>query len=75
MTIFMIILLTITFIFGVIRLLTFTKLFKVHLTGLIMVLIPYDGEDFKFLNYLDWLIFYFSLCFQAWFWIFQDINF
>lgn len=62
------ILLTITFVFGVVRLLTYTKLFKNELVGIIQIIIPHES---KFLTYLDYLLFYFSLCFQASYWIFS----
>lgn len=67
------ILLAITFVFGVLHFLTFTKIFDRNL-GLIMTII--FGMDTEKLPKL-WVIlqlwfFYFSLCFQAWYWIFNN---
>lgn len=67
------ILLSITFVFGVLHLLTFTRIFDRNL-GLIMTIIL--GKDTDKLPTI-WVIlqlwfFYFSLCFQAWYWIFNN---
>jgi len=70
-------LLAITFVFGVLRLLTHTKAFNVNLVGIFLAFIP-TKSDTMFDQVLDlfgtWF-FYFSLCFQAWYWLFRDIGF
>jgi len=67
-------LLTFTFVFGVLRLLTLTKLFDLRVVGIFDAILPLDGDDkiYPFLHWLQTIIFYFSLCFQAWYWIFQS---
>lgn len=59
-----------TFIFGTLRLLTFTKLFNMHLSGFIEVVLPNDRDFWK---YVDYLIFYGSIGYQIWFW-FKHFN-
>lgn len=61
-------LVAITMVFGIVRLLSFTKLFDVRLIGMLEVLIPHI-EKSKFFVWLDYLIFYGSLCFQAYYWL------
>lgn len=66
------ILLAITFIFGIVHLLTLTKIFKANLVYIFNAIIPHNedtitGAIFKILG--AWF-FYFSLCFQAWYWLF-----
>lgn len=70
------ILLAITFIYGVVRLLTFTKLFNTQLVGILNSIIPYDEKSTlgEFFHLLSTWFFYFSLIFQAWFWIFSKIS-
>lgn len=63
------ILLAITFVFGVVRLISFTKIFDKDLVGIIKTIIPINRILYE---YLDYLIFYGSLCFQAWYWLFQS---
>ena len=67
------ILLAITFVYGVIRLFTFTKLFNKTLVGLIESIIPTKpGTIFGGLCiWIDMLFFYFSLIFQVWYWLFK----
>jgi len=67
------VLLALTFVYGVIRLLTFTKLFDKHLTTIIESVLPYSGKHWiaRLFAWLDNLFFYFSLVFQAWYWIFR----
>jgi len=62
------ILLAITFVFGVVRLITFTRVFEKDLVGIIKTILPINHI---LIQYLDYLIFYGSLCFQAWYWLFQ----
>jgi len=67
------ILLAITFVFGVVYLLTLTKLFNTSLSLIFNALLPYKENSVfgRFLRLLGVWFFYFSLCFQAWFWIFK----
>lgn len=66
------ILLALTFVFGVIYLLTMTKLFDIRMTTILNAVLPYkDGTFFSGIcNILGRWFFYFSLVFQAWYWIF-----
>lgn len=65
-------LLVFTFVFGVLRLLTYTQLFKVNLVGIIEIIFPVSDHPIrKFFDWLDYLIFYGSLMYQAWYWIFR----
>lgn len=61
-----IILFVLTFVFGVLRFLTWTKLFEESLLGFIKTISPFHLIEFW--QYLDKLIFYFSLCYQTYFW-------
>jgi len=64
------ILFTVSFVFGTLRLLTFTKLFEKNLIGIINVILPYkEGASgfTTFLAYLDYLIFYACLLIQVYF--------
>ena len=65
-------LLAITFIFGMMKLLSHTKIFEVRLTLIIKAFIPYDEETTfgAILNVLGMWFFYLSLIHQAWFWLF-----
>lgn len=68
------ILLAITFVYGVLRLLTYTKLFKTNLTGIIESVLPYDEDNNNLNNFFHTLstwFFYFSLVYQSWYWIFS----
>lgn len=68
------ILLAITFVYGVLRLLTFTKLFNQALVGIISSVLTEPNGKNPFgvlLIILDVTFFYFSLCFQAWYWLFN----
>ena len=69
----MTLLLVLTFVFGVVHLLTLTKLFNQHLSFILTAIIPHK-ENSTFGNIcrvLGTWFFYFSLCFQAWYWIFK----
>lgn len=67
------ILLVITFVYGALRLLTHTKIFDTHLTGITESIIPsWNGRRMRLFIVLDIWFFYFSLAFQAWYWIFRD---
>jgi hypothetical protein len=70
----MILLLVITFVFGVVKLISHTKLFDNHLVGIIHMFSPTE-EMHNFFHYLDILFFYFSIAFQSWFWIFRHVEF
>jgi len=66
--------LSITFVYGVVRLITFTKIFNSQLVGIIESVFtkPNTEKPFgMFLIILDYIFFYFSLCFQSWFWLFK----
>ena len=69
------ILLALTFVYGVLRLLTYTKIFDRTLVGVFASIIPnFNPKDSTFeaiLNWLDVLTFYGALTFQAWYWIFN----
>lgn len=67
------ILLAITFVYGVLRLLTFTKLFDIRLTGILESIVPIDEDSgwHGIFNVLGIWFFYFSLVFQTWYWLFQ----
>lgn len=67
------VLLSITFVFGVLRLLTFTPVFQKNLSGIIEVILPIGDYHpiSKFLDWFEYIIFYFSLCYQAWYWLFR----
>lgn len=71
------ILLAITFVFGVIHLLTWTPLFKRALNGILEI---FSNKDLskpqtiainKIKQRLNNSFFYFSLIFQAWYWLFK----
>lgn len=61
------ILLAITFVFGVLKWLTYLKIFDLRLGNPFSALTFLDAPFWKF---LDVWFFYFSLCFQAWYWLF-----
>jgi len=67
------ILLAITFVFGVVYLLTLTKLFNTSLSLIFNALLPINEKTSfgRFLRLVGVWFFYFSLCFQAWYWIFK----
>jgi len=69
------ILLAITFVFGVVYLLTLTKIFNSELSLILNALIPHNEKKMfgRFARLIGVWFFYFSLCFQAWWWIFKDI--
>ena len=66
------ILLAITFVYGPIYLLTRTTFFNNHLDRLIESIHPAEKYP-AVLKWLDFSFFYFSLCYQAWFWLFKTI--
>lgn len=61
------ILLAITFVFGVMRFLSITKLFEFRMSNF------FEGHLIKIPLYihLDLLFYRFSLVFQAWYWLFK----
>lgn len=67
------ILLSLTFVFGVLRLFTFTKLFNITITGVLESIFP-SKKDSWFQGMLlligQWF-FYFSLIYQSWYWLFN----
>lgn len=67
------ILLALTFVYGIVRLLTYTKLFESKLVGVLESIIPTNAKKSKpiLMALLDIWFFYFSLIFQAWYWIFR----
>ena len=69
------ILLAITFVFGVVYLLTLTQLFKTEMSLILNALVPHNEKSVfgRFCQLVGVWFFYFSLCFQAWWWIFKDI--
>ena len=66
------ILLAITFVFGVLYLLTMTKLFDTSLETILIAVIPHNKKNgwYGVLSLLGVWFFYFSLCFQTWYWLF-----
>lgn len=67
-------LLSITFVYGVIRLLSFTKIFNTRLVGLIESIFTEPNSKTNLgllLIILDVIFFYFSLVFQSWYWLFN----
>lgn len=69
-------LLALTFIFGVIQLVTWTKIFDTHITYITSAFIPHkENSAFgRFIRKVGIVFFYLSLIHQAWFWLFQHIN-
>lgn len=67
------ILLVLTFVYGVLNLLTHTKIFNRNLVGILeSTLIMRQSTWYRGLVlWLDMLFFYFSLCYQAYYWIFK----
>jgi len=71
------ILLAITFVFGVLRLLTNTKVFDMRLIGILETIFTVQSTKHIFgilVKYLDNIIFYGSLAFQAWYWLFRHVS-
>lgn len=66
------ILLALTFVFGVIHLLTMTKIFDTTLTFITNAVIPHKTNTVfgGVMRIIGTWFFYFSLVFQAWYWIF-----
>lgn len=71
------ILLPLTFVFGIIYLLTLTKLFDTRLSTIFLAFIPHEDDTLfkKILVLFGTWFFYFSLCYQAWYWLFSINNF
>lgn len=69
------VLLALTFVYGVLYLLTYTKVFNVRLVGILASIFPENtGKKTLFRAFVIWvdmLFFYFSLVFQAWYWLFR----
>lgn len=67
------ILLALTFVFGVVHLLTMTKIFNAHLVFIFNAFIPHREKTTfgSVCRLLGTWFFYFSLCFQAWYWLFS----
>ena len=65
------ILLSITFVYGIIALLMFTKLFDKYIIGFISSLSPFKHN--KLVEYIDILFLIFSLCYQSWYWLFKNV--
>jgi hypothetical protein len=67
------ILLVLTFVYGVLRLFTYVKIFDHKLVGILeSTLIMRQSSWYRGLVlWLDMLFFYFSLCYQAYYWIFK----
>lgn len=71
---FLTVLLAITFVYGVVRLLTFLKVFDTRIVGLFESLLDPNPKVFlgKVLLAFDVWFYYFSLVFQVWYWLFQN---
>jgi len=69
------ILLAVTFVFGVIKLLTHTKIFDKILDTPLVSVFYLKNKDYSawkgLLLFFDNAFFYFSLVFQAWYWLFN----
>lgn len=66
------ILLSLTFVFGVLRLISFTKLFNISLSDIFHSIFPETKTAFNGIGTLIGLwFFYFSLCYQSWYWLFK----
>ena len=63
------ILLSLTFVFGVIALLTYTKIFDTKISGFFEAISPFKLKPFFI--WVDLLVFIFSLCYQSWYWLFR----
>lgn len=63
------ILLAITFVYGVLRLLTMLKVFNIQLHGILSFIFKTNNT---ILALLDNIFFYFSLIFQSWYWLFNN---
>lgn len=65
------ILLALTFVYGVLRLITYLNIFKLNLVGILESVFPTKDNTFinDLFSLLDMWMFYFSLVFQAWYWI------
>jgi hypothetical protein len=63
------ILLTFTFVFGVISLLTYTSVFQKIVGGFFHTI--YWKQCNKFFKWLDLMIFIISLMYQSWYWLFS----
>lgn len=65
------ILLAITFVYGPIHLLTTSKLFNGYLYLFTKSL---SLKDRKITNFINRVIFYFSLCYQSYYWLFKALH-
>jgi hypothetical protein len=67
------ILLALTFVFGVVHLLTMTKIFDTRISFITKAFIPHYEKTFfsGLMELLGTWFFYFSLVFQAWYWLFR----
>jgi hypothetical protein len=75
-------LLAITFVFGVLKFLTMTKVFETGIVGILTVLFGDKSTNkaygymymfIMFVRHFNMLFFYFSLIFQAWYWLFRHV--
>ena len=66
------ILLAITFVYGPLYLITRTKIFTTFLVGIIESISPFE-KTFNLSKWLQIIFFYFSLCYQSWYWLFKTI--
>ena len=66
-------LLAFTFVYSVLRFLSFLKIFGKYLVGFFESLTPKD-EVAVIWRWLDIIIFYAGLIFQAWYWLFRNVN-
>jgi len=71
------ILLALTFVFGVLFLISMTKLFDTRLETIFIAVVPHSANSIfaKFLRFIGVWFFYFSLVFQAWYWLFSGTFF
>lgn len=71
------ILFALTFVFGVVRGLTSLKIFDTGLVGILQTIFTIQSGKTLFgvfIIYLDNLLFYIALCYQAWYWWVFFIN-
>ena len=69
------ILLVLTFVYGVLKLLSHTKIFNTHLVGILRSIMPVNEKNsiYGLITWIDILFFYFSLCYQSYYWLFKNI--
>lgn len=65
------ILLAITFVYGPLYLITLLNIFNKHLGSITVSINPF--KDIGIIKWIGIVFFYFSLCYQSWYWLFKTI--